>query len=313
MWPALTLYGEAAQRLGAAAARVHSGTSVADQARLSFWLASADEEAKPARAREEFERTVGLYRRLDDRLGLCHATLRLGRLLATTGRFEASAAALAEAWPTVESSGLPRLLGTYFNSAGHLNILTGDLAGARACQERARAHFRDGGFTFGAIGALGALADVTWALGDLPAAEDSFREVIAMRRSSPIVRKGSLGLNLGNLAGVLIERGDVAGALIAAREALPLLSGVGNAWVFMEHLAVRLALVGNFANAARVAGFADAAFAATEFERQPNEVRARARLYTLLRERLDPVELEHLLAKGAKMTEDEACRMALED
>jgi tetratricopeptide (TPR) repeat protein len=313
MWPALTLHGEAAQRLGAAAARVNSGTPVADQARLSFWLASADEEAMPARAREEFERTVGLYRKLGDRLGLGHSTLRLARLLATTGRFESSAVALREAWRALEHSGAPRLLAVYFNAAGHLKMLTGDLVGARTSQEQALALFREGGFTFGTLGALATLADITWALGDLPAAEASFREVIAMRRSSPIVRKGSLGLNLGNLAGVLIERGDVAGALIAAREALPLLSGVGNAWVFMEHLAVRLALVGNVANAARVAGFAATAFKTTEFQRQPNEARAYARLYTLLRERLDPGELERLLAEGGTMTEDEACKLALED
>ncbi len=86
---------------------------------------------------------------------------------------------------------------------------------------------------------------------------------------------------------------------------------MGNAWVFMDYLALRLALGGNLACAAKLAGYADAAYAAKV--RQPNEARARDRLHALLRERLEPVELEHLLAKGAKMTEDEACRMALED
>ena len=161
------------------------------------------------------------------------------------------------------------------------------------------------------VGAQGALADVTWALGDLAAAEASFREVIAMRRSSPLVRKGSLGFQLGNLAGVLIERGDLASALIAAREALPLLSGVGNAWLFMEHLALRTMLVGSVANAARVAGFAAAAFDTNEVQRQPNEARAHARLYALLRDRIESDELKGLLAQGAEMTEEEACRIAL--
>src|SRR5207249_11418798 len=242
-----------------------------------------------------------------------HAMLRLSRLLTMTGRFEASATAMAKAWPAIEQSGVPRLLAIYFNHAGHLKLATGDLAAARACHEQALMHFRDGGFIFGAIGAVGALADLTWALGDLPAAEASFREVIAMRRSSPLVRKGSLGFQLGNLAGVLIERGDLAGALIAAREALPLLSGVGNAWLFMEHLALRTMLVGSVENAARVAGFAAAAFDTNELQRQPNEARAHARLYALLREQMEPDELKRLLAQGAKLTEEEAGRMALAD
>jgi hypothetical protein len=53
-------------------------------------------------------------------------------------------------------------------------------------------------------------------------------------------------------------------------------------------------------------------FAAKETSRQPNEARARDRLEALLREKLTPEELERLLAEGAKMSEDEACRLALE-
>jgi hypothetical protein len=36
-------------------------------------------------------------------------------------------------------------------------------------------------------------------------------------------------------------------------------------------------------------------------------------LQTLLREKLVPDELERLLAEGAALTEDEACRLALEE
>ena len=48
-------------------------------------------------------------------------------------------------------------------------------------------------------------------------------------------------------------------------------------------------------------------------ERQPNEARARERLHALLREKLAADELERLLAEGANMSEDDACRLALED
>jgi hypothetical protein len=118
---------------------------------------------------------------------------------------------------------------------------------------------------------------------------------------------------LGNLAGVLTERGKVVAALEAAREALPLLSGVGRAWRFMDHLALRGALAGKVVNAVQLVGFADSMALINGTAREPNEARAHARVHALLRERLEPVELERLLAKGAKMTEDEACQMALED
>ena len=65
-------------------------------------------------------------------------------------------------------------------------------------------------------------------------------------------------------------------------------------------------------NAARLAGYADSAHAARQATRQANEARARNRLQLLLREKLSADELERLLADGAKISEEEACRVALE-
>jgi len=47
--------------------------------------------------------------------------------------------------------------------------------------------------------------------------------------------------------------------------------------------------------------------------RQSNEARARTRLLALLTEKLAAGELERLLAEGTKMSQDKACRLALED
>jgi len=46
--------------------------------------------------------------------------------------------------------------------------------------------------------------------------------------------------------------------------------------------------------------------------REPNEVRARNRLQMLLGEQLAPDELERLRAEGAQMTEEDSCRIAVE-
>jgi hypothetical protein len=81
----------------------------------------------------------------------------------------------------------------------------------------------------------------------------------------------------------------------------------------MDHFALRAALAGKIANAARLAGYADSAFAVKAYSRQPNELRARERLHALLREKLAPDHFECLLAESAKLTEGEACQLALED
>jgi tetratricopeptide repeat protein len=154
---------------------------------------------------------------------------------------------------------------------------------------------------------------VSWSLGDLDAAEAAFRDAVAMHRRSGARGKHPLGYCLGNLAGVLTERGKLVEALDAAREGIPLLDGTGYAWVLIDHLALRSALAGKIESAAKVGGYADAAHASKDATRQTNEARARDRLQSLLRARLDEATLAGYLAEGAKLSELEACRLALED
>jgi len=87
----------------------------------------------------------------------------------------------------------------------------------------------------------------------------------------------------------------------------------GSAWVFLDDLALRVAYAGRLADAARLAGYADSAHAAKAATRGRLTTRLRDRLHALLREKLAPDELECLLAEGAKMSEDEACKLALEE
>jgi hypothetical protein len=120
-----------------------------------------------------------------------------------------------------------------------------------------------------------------------------------------------LGLNLTNLAGVLVERGDFEEALRVAREGLELRKSGGDTSGALDHLALRAALVDRWADAARLAGYVDAVFATIGSPRQANEARARAHLDRVLCDRLDADERAKLLAEGATMTEEDACRLAL--
>ncbi len=213
----------------------------------------------------------------------------------------------------LERAKLPKALARYYHGLGFLKLLTNDVAGARMPFEKALSLFRSAGTESVALAILADLADITWALGDLDAALAACIEAVASQRRSPLAKKYMLGVALTNLAGVHTERGELVEALAAAREGLPLREAAGLAWVTLDHLALRAALAGKLANAVCLMGFTDATYKAKEISRQSNEARARKRLEALLREKLTPDELERLLAEGAKMTEDEACRLALEE
>jgi tetratricopeptide (TPR) repeat protein len=280
-----------------------------DQARLWLWLGFLRGEATPPLAVAALERAVDLYRRLDDASGLGYSLVLLGGVLVFMGRHDQAAPVLAEAFPMLERAGLQKAIAHYFEVLGSLKLRTADPANARMQMEKALSLYRRTGAERGALRMLGSIADLAWVSGDLDAALAGFRETVALYRKSRLTYRWVLGPSLANLAGVLTERGDLDEALVAAREGLPLLSDKGYTWIFVDHVALRAALAGKMATAARVAAYADSTFAAKETSRQPNEARARARLQALLHEKFAADELERLRTEGATMSEDEAWRI----
>ena len=59
-------------------------------------------------------------------------------------------------------------------------------------------------------------------------------------------------------------------------------------------------------------GYADAEHARFEANRQVNEARAHESVLAILNAAIAPAELAQRMAEGAKITEDEAARLALE-
>ncbi|MFO1304846.1 MAG: winged helix-turn-helix domain-containing protein [Burkholderiales bacterium] len=311
LWRWLGLHEEGTQWLEVALSRVDSRTPASDQARLQLSLGVLLERLAPAKSVVSLELAIDTYRSLGDTTLLGFALAFAARALAKVGRAEDSSLAIAEAARLAEHSGPPKLRGIVFGVSAWLKTTAGDLAGARTDVERALALCIETGTEYAEPATL--LGDLTWAMGDLDAAASAFREVVAMMRRSTISRRTPLGYALANLAGVLAERGEVDEAMATAQESLALLAGAGGfAWTFMDHFGLCAALARKFSNAARLAGFADSANLSRGTARQPNEARARARLQTLLRAELATDELEQLLADGAKMSEDEACRLVLD-
>ena len=311
IWTELSLYGEGHDRLEAAFAQVDADTPPSDEARLSLWLGLNWALAAPDRAVPALTRAIDLYRGLDDARNLAFALLRLAHEEALAGRFEHAAGLLSEAYPLLENAGLPKVLGDYYDYCAVLKALTGKPADARSDLEKALALYRSAGAERYALFTLAQLGDVAWSLGDLEAARSGMQETVALLRKAPLTTV-MLGLCLSNLAGVHTERGELDDALAAAREGLPMLVEGGFAWSHLDHLALRAALAGRLNEAARIAGFADSAFAGRKIARQPNEARSRERLERLLQQGLPRDALARLTAEGAALTEESAVRLALE-
>ena len=232
--------------------------------------------------------------------------------LPATSEFDAKAqAALAEAWPLVEQAALPRLLGQYFDTSARLRIVSNPVL-ARDHFESALRHFRRAGAEGQVLNTLNNLADFTWSTGDLSAAVASMHEAVARVRSSPVSNRTLLGQVLANLGGVLIEQGEIDEALVTLREAMPMVREGGWFFRFGDHLALRLVKAGRADAAARLLGYTDAEHARFEANRQVNEARAHESVLAILSAAMAPAELAQRMAEGAKLTEDEAARLALE-
>ena len=310
-WLLWSLRSEGLSRIELALARCSPRTPPRMRGRLWLWLGVLHQFSDPAKWVGALRRAVILHRRAGDAFGTGYSVMRLGGALARTGRLDLAQRALDSARPLLARNNIPVAMAPYFHAVGFVRKLAGDLTGARTNYEKAFSLYRSAGCERDAVQLCGNLADTHWTLGELDAAAAGFREAIALMRASNMGTKLVLGVNLTNLAGVLVERGDFNEALIAAREGLELRKTGGYAWGALDHLALRAALIDRCSDAARLAGYVDAVFAARGLVRQANEARARASLDHVLRDRLNTSERATLMAEGAAMSEEDACRLAL--
>lgn len=310
-WILWSLRTEGLARVELALRHSSSRTPQRVRARLWLWLGVLSQFSDPVKWVRALRRAVVLHRRGGDAFGTGYSLMRLGGALARTGRLDLAQRALDEARPLLARSPVPAAMAPYFHAAGFVRKLAGDLAGAREHYEKGLSIYRSAGLEDDATQLCGALADTNWALGALDAAIAGFREAVALMRGSDRASELVLGVNLTNLAGVLVERGDLEEALSVGLEGLDLRRAAGYAWGALDHFALRAALVGRWADAARLAGYVDAVFAAKGVVHQANEARARARLDHILADRLDANERALLMGEGAMMSEEDACRLAL--
>ena len=311
LWTEAGLRTEGPQRIDAALAAIGPRERPLDQARLWFWLA-----VHRSRLTEEldgYEHALDNYRRAGNASELGLALVRVGGVMTFLGRTDAAAAFLAEAGPLLERAGPPKALAEYLLNRGSWKWFTHDLAGARADLETSATLCEQSETSRVGLNVVANLAEIAWLAGDLDAALSRYREAVALARQKLPARKSMLAMFLTNVAGIHVERGELDDALVAACEGLPMRQELGSAAWALDFLGLRLALIGKWADAARVAGHADDRLEIRQAaKRQPNEARARERLQAILHKKLARDDLEHLLGEGATMTEDQICRIALD-
>ena len=150
--------------------------------------------------------------------------------------------------------------------------------------------------------------------GDADSAIARARRVIEMvrRRRYPLQLRHALT----NLASYLSIKGEDAEALEVAREAI----SIGRTYelqadiaVPLQSLALALAHAGQASKAARLLGYVDAFYDRFAMKRELTEAIVQRELLASLARTFGDRELEHEMALGARMTDEAALELALED
>lgn len=310
LFAASGLLAEVRERLDQATTHTTS-VDQASAARVWLGLGLALGFSHPARACEMLEKAE-LFYRSDPGSELAQLLVMNGRLSqVVAGREAKSRALLAEAGPLVEATGAKRLLGHLYRGLGNQLMAEGDSAQAVAMMRRSQQAFEEAGADAAAMTVSTSLGYVLWASGDLDAAIAQCRDVLGRLRAEPFIDPTVLGFVLGNLAGMLTERGDLEEAASVFVEAAPLLRDPWQIWVIFDHVARFHAAAGALENAARASGFTNLSYREHATARQPNEARAHAFVSEMLNGELPPERLAQLEAEGASMSRDQAIELAV--
>lgn len=270
--------------------------------------------SQPAKAFEALSRALPLRRALDDRQALGALLVYMGRIAQVLpGRFAESEALIAESEPLIAATGTARTKGHLYRAKGNSNATRGDYAASVEMMRLSHETFSSAEAHTTAGTVRTSLAYVLWNAGDLDGAIATCREVVETMRNDRFPNAAAIGFALGNLAGMLTERGDADEAQALFAEAAPSLRDPWQLWVNFDHVALCKAKRGQMDAAARALGFADAEYRKHRASRQPNEQRAHDSAIRLVKDRMDDAMLTLRIAEGAALDADAAVALAALD
>jgi predicted ATPase/class 3 adenylate cyclase len=278
-----------------------------------MWLAlqAAAKSAWPAKAFPAACEAVAQARRSGDATTLARTLVAYAAVAAPMQKFAEAQAASAEA----QLLAPPEDVGLRVSLLAMIVLvrwLQGDLDGAAEGSEELQSLYRITGNSDGVRYNSAMLGEIEHARGNTVHAVSLAREAVAGFRA--FRERFNLTLSLANLCAYLLALDRLAEAREAGFEALR----EGRAYdreayatdCALEHLSLLLVLEGDNVRGAQLAGYADAALSRIGFERWFTEKTSRARLDSVLRERLAAGEIERLTAIGGELRAEEAIALA---
>jgi predicted ATPase/DNA-binding XRE family transcriptional regulator len=180
---------------------------------------------------------------------------------------------------------------------------------ARECMEEAAATFAQLGADREAWGVRGDLAELEFAAGRVERALKIVDQATIAMEEEDLERS----VLVCNRAGYLLNLGDFTEAEACAREAVALALKTYGERVFhaLEHLAAALAARGDLENAALLAGFVDAGYSGSGYERETTERSSHEILVDALANGLSEADRLRLMRGGAALTKEQAVEKAL--
>lgn len=252
------------------------------------------------------------YRALGDEGGAAAAQRCLGSALIRLQKLDEGEAAIAAALQTFRANGNRRLLALALRTIAAAPLLRGETERAGVIYREALALSQSLQDERGVQAIAGNLAEIEALAGRYDEAIAHGREALEMARSRhDWVMACTL---LINVTAYLFATDRLGEARSAAREALSVAGEIQSDMhlaVAVQHLGAIAAHCGDPARAAKLLGYADAAYERLENAREPTEANEYERAMVLLGERLPAVELSANLNAGAILSREGALREAL--
>lgn len=309
LWRELPVRAEGRRRLSIAVSLLNPNTPRELEAHLRRGLGELYFNTAAVKdAREQFGLAAALFRTLNDTQNLGSAIAAFGYASLMLGNIQEAHASIEEALQMVERARRPRALAAAwsvkFCVEARLKSPTVREAGmtaVRLCEAV--------GADRAALVVSANLVEAVLEMGDIDSAILSGQTLAARLRDT--YHTDILGYVLGMVSSALTLRGDADAALIAARDAVPLLRDEGMLFWFFDHMALRLAIAKHLQDAALLSGYADSVFDKFGRPREPVGQEAVDRLSEILEKALSNDEIEQLRAVGKSLGEDRIIAVAL--
>ena len=289
--------------------RIHEDENLEVAARLRAGLARLSSDANTRL--NASERAVDLAQRAGDARLCATAYARYAVALYTIGRLDDALAANDRACALLRlpnPSNLPFAWALQHRS--WMLVELGRFDEARACIEEAIRIFMLRGAEREAWGLSGDLAELEFAAGRVERALEIVDEAIPVAAETGDPERESVFTC--NRAGYLLSLGDFTEAAATAREAVMLALKTHRTERVLhaiEHLAAALACRNDVEHAALLAGFVEAGYSSSGYERETTERSSHEILTEALR-RMPEIEVNALRRRGADMTRAQAVELA---